>query len=311
MSATNNNEPELNIRRWLGPRYWPLWFSFGLLRLFSLLPLSWLEKIGGFFGWMLYRLVPSRRRITRINIKQAYPDYSDEQVKQLIKASYKNLGIAPFEMAIAWWANRDNLRSITHIEGMEHLQKARDKGHGVILLTGHFTTLEIGGILLAAFTPLLAIYKKAHNPMFNHFMHYYRDKHIVRALPNTSVRAFIKGLKNKEAVWYAPDQDFGDQDIVFTPFLGGVASTLTSTARLAEMTGAAIVPYYPQRLGHGKGYRLVIEPELEDFPSGDLLEDSARINQAIESMVRKNPEEYTWIHKRFKQRPQGTPSIYP
>jgi KDO2-lipid IV(A) lauroyltransferase len=303
-------DTSLNITSWLMPKYWGMWLFLGFLRLAALLPLSWLQSLGNFLGLLLYRLVPSRRRIARINIQQAYPDYSEEQVKQLMKASFKNMGISIFDMAIAWWARRDYLRKRCTVEGMEHLDAALAKGNGVILLTGHFATLEIGGILMALYTPLQAIYKKAHNPMFDTFMRHYRSKHLERVTVNSNVRGFIKGLGDGLATWFAPDQDIMDKDIVFTPFLGGMASTLTSTARMSEITDAPIVPFYPVRLENGKGYKLVILPALEDFPTGDKLEDGVKINGAIEDMVRSNPEQYAWIHKRFKTQPDGKPSIY-
>jgi KDO2-lipid IV(A) lauroyltransferase len=304
------DDTSLKITNWLMPKYWGMWIFLGFLRLVSLLPLSWIQFIGSLLGRLLYRLVPSRRRIARINIKQAYPDYSEEQIKQLMKASFINMGISVFDMAIAWWARRDYLRARCSVEGMEHLEKALAKGHGVILLTGHFSTLEIGGILMALHTPLQAIYKKAHNPMFDTFMRHYRSKHLERVTVNSNVRGFLKGLRDGLATWYAPDQDIMDKDIVFTPFLGGLASTLTSTSRMAEISNAPVVPFYPTRLKKGKGYTLTILPEIENFPSGDKCNDGAQINKAIEEMVYLNPEQYAWIHKRFKSQPDGRPSIY-
>ncbi|MDH3343029.1 MAG: lipid A biosynthesis lauroyl acyltransferase, partial [Gammaproteobacteria bacterium] len=189
-----SNTSGLQLTRWLHPKYWGMWLFFIFLRLVILLPLKWIDAIGAFLGWLLYRLAPSRRRVTRINIQQAYPEYKDDDIKKLIKASYKSLGVSVFEMALAWWASRDYLRKHCHVEGMEHLEQALANGKGAIMLTGHFSTLEIGGILLALFTPLNAVYKKAHNPMFNTFMHFYRSKHLQAAIPNTNVRGFIKGL---------------------------------------------------------------------------------------------------------------------
>jgi len=300
----------LRVRSFLWPRFWPMWLLFGFLRLVSLLPLSAINAIGKAIGWTMYRLTPSRRRVARINIKQAYPDYSEAQIKQLVKHSFQSVGVSLFELALAWWARRDYLRAHCEVEGLEHLQAALAKNQGVILLTAHFTTLEIGGILMALYTPLNAIYKRAHNPMFNAFMHHYRDRHLNQAIPNKDVRAFINGLRQGLATWYAPDQDFASQSIVFTPFLGGTASTLTSTVRMAEKTGAAIVPFYPVRLADSKGYKLVILPALENFPAGDIMQDATRINRAIDDMVRQNPEQYSWIHKRFKTQPEGAASIY-
>jgi len=305
-----SNVIPLNARDYLAPKYWPLWLVFGIMRLISMLPLRWMQAIGSGIGVLLYRLVASRRRAARTNITQAYPEYSEAQVRALNIASFKSLGISVFEIAQAWWANRDYLRSVCDIDGKQHLDEALSRGKGVILLTGHFTTLEIGAMLIGLFTTLNGVYKKAHNPMFNAFMAHYRSTYGDELIENKNVRALIRGLRKGRATWFAPDQDFAEQDIVFTPFLGGVASTLTATARMAEMTGAAVVPFYPLRLDNGEGYRLVILPALEDFPSDDIERDSARVNQAIEAMVYANPEQYGWMHKRFKTQPPGHPPVY-
>ena len=300
----------LNARAYLAPKYWPMWLVFGLLRLMTMLPIRWTQAIGTGLGLLVYRLVPSRRRVARINIRQAYPDYSEEQIRALNVASFKSLGISVFETALAWWADRDYMRSICEVEGRQHLDDALARGKGVVLLTGHFTTLEIGAMLVGLYTQLNGVYKKAHNPMFNAFMAHYRSTYGEELIENKNVRALIRGLRKGRATWFAPDQDFSEQDIVFTPFLGGIASTLTATTRMAEMTGAKVVPFYPLRLDRGRGYKLVILPALEDFPSDDIEKDSARINKAIEDMVYANPEQYGWVHKRFKKRPPGEPSIY-
>ena len=300
----------LNARAYLAPKYWPMWLAFGLLRLMTMLPIRWTQAIGAGLGLLVYRLVPSRRRVARINIRQAYPDYSEEQIRALNVASFKSLGISVFETALAWWADRDYMRSICEVEGRQHLDDALASGKGVVLLTGHFTTLEIGAMLVGLQTQLNGVYKKAHNPMFNAFMAHYRSTYGEELIENKNVRALIRGLRKGRATWFAPDQDFAEQDIVFTPFLGGIASTLTATARMAEMTGAKVVPFYPVRLDRGQGYRLVILPALKDFPSSDIENDSARINKAIEDMVYANPEQYGWVHKRFKYRPPGEPPIY-
>ena len=309
-----SNVIPLNVRAYLAPKYWPMWLAFGLLRLMAMLPIRWTQTIGTGLGLLVYRLVPSRRRVARINIRQAYPGYSDEQIRALNIASFKSLGISVFETAQAWWADRDYMRSICEVEGKQHLDDALAKGKGVILLTGHFTTLEIGAMLIGLQTTLKGVYngvyKKAHNPMFNAFMAHYRSTYGEELIENKNVRALIRGLRKGRATWFAPDQDFSEQDIVFTPFLGGIASTLTATARMAEMTGAKVVPFYPVRLDRGRGYRLVILPALKDFPSNDIEKDSARINKAIEDMVYANPEQYGWVHKRFKYRPPGEPPIY-
>ena len=288
-----------------------MWFAIGVLRLSSYLPTSITHIIGPALGMLVYRFVPSRRRVARINLKQAYPDYSDEQINQLAKKSFKSLGLSIFEMGTAWFKTDDALKKQCQIEGKEHLDKAMAKNKGVILLTGHFTTVEMGGRLISLYLDKYnAVFKKAHDPLFNAIMVHYRSKMGDELIETRNVRAFIRGLKKGHATWFGPDQDFADQDIVFTPFLGGIASTLTATAKMARMTGAAVVPFYPVRLEKGKGYKLIVLPELENFPSEDIEADSARVNKTIEDMIYQNPEQYLWSHKRFKKQPDGKPSIY-
>ena len=260
---------------------------------------------------LLYRTVKSRRRVARINLKQAYPDYDDEAIDKLNKQSFKSLGISIFETGIAWFKKDDSLMKLCQIEGLEHLDKAMADNKGVILLSGHFTTLEMGGRLIGKFVDKYnAVYKRAHDPLFNALIVHYRSKMGDELIETRNVRAMIKGLKNGHATWFGPDQDFADQDIVFTPFLGGMATTLTATAKLAKMTGAAVVPFYPVRLGGGKGYKLIVLPALEDFPSDDIEADCALVNRTIEAMVYDCPEQYLWSHKRFKTQPDRVTNIY-
>jgi KDO2-lipid IV(A) lauroyltransferase len=296
---------------YLAPKHWPVWFGIGLLRTVSLLPIPLIYTIGCGLGSLIYHLVPSRRRVARINIKQAFPDYSEAQIKQLNKTSFKSVGISVLEFGIAWFKPHKTMRKVCEVEGKEHLDKALESGTGAILLTGHFTTLEIGARLIAMQVDgFNGVYKRAHNPCFNAIMLHYRTQYGYQLIENTNVRAIIRGLKQGRSTWFAPDQDFADQEIVFTPFLGGVASTLTSTAKLAKMTGAPVVPFYPVRLANGKGYKLKIMPALENFPGDDIEAASARVNQAIEAMVYDCPEQYLWSHKRFKTQPDRSYNPY-
>lgn len=260
---------------------------------------------------LIYRTISSRRRVARINLKQAYPEYSDAEIDKLNKKAFRSLGISIFEMGVAWFKSGNALRKLCQIEGKEHLDHAIERNKGVILLTGHFTTLEIGARLIGFYTSKYnGVFKKAHNPMFNAVMVRYRSKFGDKLIENKNVRAIIRGLKTGHATWFAPDQDFADQEIVFTPFLGGIASTLTATAKLAKMTNATVIPFYPVRLENGKGYKLVVLPPLQDFPSGDIEADSARVNKSIEEMIYNNPEQYLWSHKRFKTQEDRKTNIY-
>ena len=267
--------------------------------------------MGSVLGIIIYRIVPSRRRAARINLKQAYPDFTDKEIDVLNKKAFRSLGISVFETGIAWFTKSDVLQNLCQIEGKEHLDQAMAKNKGVLLLTGHFTTLEMGGHLIGTYVEKYnAVFKKAHSPLFNALMVHYRSKMGDELIETKNVRGIIRGLKKGHATWFGPDQDFGDQELVFTPFLGGIASTLTATAKIAKMTEAAVVPFYPVRLAHGKGYKLIVLPALDNFPSDDIEADSARVNKTIERMVYDCPEQYLWSHKRFKTQADRKTNIY-
>ena len=304
-------DKSLQFRSYLTPKHWTLWFAIGLLRLSVYLPAPTIYSLGTFLGMLIYRVTPSRRRTARKNIIQAYPYFSKQEIDALNKKAFKSLGISIFEMGIAWFEKSDVLKQQCQIEGKKYLDDAMAKNKGVILLTGHFTTLEIGARLIGFYPEKYnGVFKKAHDPLFNAIMVHYRSKFGDELIDNKNVRDIIRGLKKGHATWFAPDQDFRHQDIVFTPFLGGIASTLTATAKLAKMTGAAVVPFYPIRLENGKGFKLVVLPPLENFPSDDIEADSARVNKSIEEMVYACPEQYLWSHKRFKTQPDQNFDFY-
>ncbi len=308
---SKKTDKSLLLRYYLTPKFWPLWLILGLLWLTTFLPVFVIDHAGSLLGSLLYRVVPSRRRVARINLKQAYPDLSDLEIESLNKKSFKNLGISVLETGTAWFKKTSTLKKRCIIEGKEHLDSALATNKGIILLTGHFTTLEMGGRLIGmCVNKFNSVYKTAHNPLFNAFMYRSRAKFFDDLIDNKDTRQIIRGLKNGHATWFAPDQDFAEQDIVFTPFLGGIASTLTATTKLAKITGAIVVPFHAVRLSNGQGYKLVILPALENFPSDDINADSARVNKTIEKMVYDNPEQYLWSHKRFKTQADRRTNIY-
>ena len=294
-------DKSLQYRYYLSPKYWPMWFMIGLLRLSVFLPTTVTQWLGSALGTLIYCVAPSRKRVSRINIKQAFPDFTEMEINTLNKKAFQSLGISVFEMGAAWFEKSSVLKKHCLIEGKENLDDAISKSKPIILLTGHFTTLEIGGRLISFYcNETSGVYKKAHNPLFNAVMVNNRSIILDDIIENKNVRAIVRGLKGGYATWFAPDQDFKRQDIVFTPFLGGIATTLTATAKLARITDASVVPFYPVRLEKGKGFKLVVLPALDNFPTDDIKADSARVNKTIEDMVYNLPEQYLWSHKRFK-----------
>jgi len=296
----------IGFTSYLAPKHWPLWFGIGLLRLSVFLPGTVTYRLGIMIGMLIYRFMPERRRVARINLKQAFPNYSKEEIDALNKKAFKNLGVSVFETGTAWFVKDSVLKQRYQVEGEEHIKKAIAKNKPIILLTGHFASMEISGRLIGFHCNKISdVYKKARNPLFNAIMVHYRSIFLDDLVVNKNVRGIIRGLKEGYATLLLPDQDFKRQDIVFTPFLGGIASTLTATAKLAKITDATIIPFYPIRLAKGQRFKLIIMPELKDFPTDDILADSALINKTIEKMVYNNPEQYLWSHKRFKTKPNG------
>ena len=294
------------------PRFWPMWCIFGLLRLVSLLPFRVELMIGRLIGRLIFVTTGTRRQqIVDTNRARCYPDKTLAERNRIKSELYQNIGISLIEMAMCWWWPAEKLRALVQIEGREHLDEVLASGRGVILLTGHFTSLEIGARLLALFMPVQVMYRTQRNPMFDSYLFTRRSSYFENTVSRKNTRQLIKGLKNGIPTWYAPDQDFRRERNVFAPFMGIATATITASSRLAQSSGAAMLPYYPERKQDGSGYILHIEPPLPDFPSGDDLVDATQINQSIEKYAKRYPENYMWIHQRFKTRPPGEAPFYP
>ncbi|MCI0749973.1 MAG: LpxL/LpxP family Kdo(2)-lipid IV(A) lauroyl/palmitoleoyl acyltransferase [Nevskiales bacterium] len=294
----------------LAPRHWPHWLAVGLLRLLCLLPLPWMVRFGEGFGWLAGRLARSRRRVVRINLQLCFPELDAAARERLVNEHFKALGAGLFETGYAWWASDARLRKHGEVVGLEHLDAAQAGGQGVLLLTGHFTTLELGArYLCLAGVKFHAMYRPANSALVSYFMHRWRAARAgLPALPRDDIRALVQALRRGHAIWYAPDQTLNPKISVMAPFFGVPVRTVFATGRLARMGRAKVVPYFPERI-NGR-YRISFAPALESFPSGDDAADTARINRVIESGVRRCPAQYFWIHRRFKSTNAALPDVY-
>jgi len=302
---------DFRARDYWHPRFWPMWINLGILRMIALFPYRCQIFLGGVFGKLIQILSPKRQRIVDINLQLCFPEKSVAERNKIKNASFQNLGIALLEMSMCWWWSEDRLRSLVEIRGREHIEAVLDSGRGVILLTGHFTSLEIGGRLFTLSMPLQAMYRTQKNRMFDSYLYTRRKSYLENAISRKNTRQMIRGIKKLIPTWYAPDQNFPNEKNVFAPFMGVQTATISASSRLAQSTGGAMLPFYPERKKDGSGYIIWIEPPLVDFPSGDDVRDATAINASIEKFVRLNPEQYLWAHKRFKTRPPGEPAIYP
>lgn len=293
----------------LAPRYWPTWLALGLLRALEPLPVSVLMWIGRRIGDLAVLLPLKFVRIARRNLELCFPETSAAERERLLREHFRSVGVGIFETMISWWSSPQRISKLTQLEGAEHLQAALAHGRGAILLSAHFTPLELGGRVLCDRMALNIMYRPTRNPVLERFLIRNRSARAKRAIKRDDVRTLVTALRNNEPVWYAPDQSYRKKGAEMVPFFGIPAATNTATSRLARMTGAAVLPYFPERLPNGR-YRMVIHPMLDNFPSDDPIADAKRFNELVEDQVRKTPEQYLWLHRRFKGLGADYPDYY-
>ena len=291
----------------LAPQHWPVWIGIACMAVLARVPARIARPLGRGFGALLGMLMRSRRKVARRNLALCFPELDAAARDTVARRSFRSLGEGAYEFARAWWGSVDGLKCT--IDGLEHLERVRAQGRGVLLLSGHFLTLEICGRLLCRHVPLAGMYRRHGAPAFEWAVKRGRLRYAAAMFAREELRAAVKYVKSGGLLWYAPDQDMRGKDTVFAPFFGVPASTITATCQLARLTRAAVIPFFHHRDGHG-GYVLRVGAPLDDVPGEDETAHTARVNALIEQMVREAPDEYLWIHKRFKSRPDGEPGLY-
>lgn len=307
MQSKNSN---FNARL-LYPRYWPTWIWLAIWRLVTLLPYRFLLNIGKLIGLVLHAIPLRRKKIAWRNIQLCFPELDLKAQRKLLRANFISMGIAIMEVGMAWWWPQSRLRELLQLEGFDRLTEKSERG--VILLGIHYTSLEIGAAAITTTVEVDGMYKAHKNPVYEYVQLKGRLNHSLdgcKLYERNDLRGSIKSLKQGRILWYLPDQDYGLNQGLFAPFFGVQAATITATAKLAAKTGATVIPVKFIRLPNAKGYKVSIEPELDNFPSGDDLADATRVNSLIESFVRLQPDQYLWAHRRFKNRPEGLQDIY-
>jgi Kdo2-lipid IVA lauroyltransferase/acyltransferase len=296
--------------RLFAPRYWPTWIGLGVLRLLVLLPYPALSFLGRSLGAVLLRLPLRFAAIARRNIAMCMPELDAAARKRLLKEHFASLGMALVEAPLAWWGTPARMAKLIRIEGAEHVHAALARGRGALLLTGHFTLLELAGRAVAMIGRTGFLYRPPKNEVLAWALGRLRCRYSGNAIPRDDIRAFISALKGNETVWYAPDQAFRKKGAQMVPMFGIPAATNTFTSRLAQLTGAPVLPYFLQRLPGNQGYLTTIYPPLEDFPTANAAADTERFNHLIEEQIRRAPEQYLWIHRRFKGLTEDYPDFY-
>lgn len=298
-------------RMLLAPRHWPAWLGAGLVWLVGQLPYAWLQWLGARLGALLVHFPSRRRHIARTNIALCFAQRTAAEQAALVDANLRDLGRMLVEFALGWMASDRHIARIpSHIDGLQHVQAARAQGRGVLLVGGHFSHLELCARLISARVGIAGMYRRMDSAVFEWLVLRARLHYAEAMFDKDDIRGTVRYLRAGGTLWYAPDQDMRSKDNVFAPFFGVPAASITATHHLARLSGALVIPFFHRRLPHGQGYALELGAPLENFPSADVLADTARINACIEHMVRAAPEQYLWVHKRFKTRPPGEAPVY-
>ncbi len=291
------------------PKYWATWAGLFGMRAIELLPFAAQRHVGTALGALIRRLPLAYVRIARRNIQLCLPALSAQQQDELVDRHCQSLGMALCETANTWWSSDQRVHALAEVQGLEHLQAAFAKGRGAIMIGGHFTTIEIATRILGTVVPLNVVYRPMKNAVLSHTMFTNFSRH-GKPIAHDDIRTMIRALKNNEAVWYAPDQSYRNKGAAMVNFFGIPAATTTATSRLARISGAAVLTYFPERLPGTAGYRVVIGPEFDNFPGDNPVCDVERFNRLLEAQIRRVPEQYLWVHRRFKGLAADYPDYY-
>lgn len=292
------------------PNYWYIWLCLGLLRLSCLLPYHVQLRMFKAAGRLLHRFDTRRRETARRNIGICLPDLSADERDALTLAHYEALGASMMELGLARWASDEKIAALSRIEGAENLTTALDQGEHVILLTGHFTALELSGRVMQPICPRIdAVFQLHPHELLTEILRTNRERVAEQTIESSDVRRMVRSLKSGAALWFAPDQSVRSKQSVLTTFFDEPALNNTAATKLAKLSKAIAIPWFLCRCPEG-GYVMTILPRLENFPSDDAIEDSKQFTAVLEDAIRRCPEQYLWTYRKFKGRPEPLPDVY-
>jgi KDO2-lipid IV(A) lauroyltransferase len=294
----------------LRPALIPVWISVGFLWLLHWLPLSLQAALGNALGWLLSLRPGKRRRVVATNLALCFPDTPEPVRKRWLRQTFQASMRAVLEHGILWWGSETRVRRLIRIDNPE--AALGDGVRPVIWLAPHFVGLDMGGVRLTMDRQIASIYAPAKDPVTDKYMRHGRTRFsdIVLIARNEGLKSTLNAIKSRLPFYYLPDQDHGRHNAVFVPFFGVTAATVSALPRLAKLTHAQIIPVITRQLPGGQGYRVRFYPPWDNYPSGDLEADVTRMNAFIEERIREMPEQYLWLHRRFKTRPPGEVSLY-
>lgn len=295
----------------LHPRYWLTWFGIGLLYVLVLLPYPMIYWMGTRLGLLSKRFLKRRAQIADRNLELCFPEMSSQERQRYIDKNFESVGMGLFETGMAWFWPEWRVRRWYKYEGRENMIAAQATGRGIIVLGIHFLTLELGGRAFGILNQGIGVYRPNDNKLLDCMQTRGRLRSNKYMLDRRDVKGMIRVLKQGEILWYAPDHDYGPRNSSFVPFFAVPnAATTNGSALLLRLGNPLVVPFTLRRLPAGKGYELLIQPAVDNFPTDDEAAVAAKMNKIIESEILRAPEQYMWLHRRFKTRPKGEPSLY-
>jgi KDO2-lipid IV(A) lauroyltransferase len=275
------------------------------------LPQKQRMAVGALLGRLSHKLAGKRAFVAQRNIELCFPDLSPDEQRALTRKHFESLGKMAVEMGMSWWMSDAELKKIFVLEGQENIDEALSRDKGVLMLCGHFAGVELSGRrIVDILPPMAAMYRPNNNPLLNTFMWRSRSKSIPELITKNSVRQLLRALKNKKPVWYAPDQAYTGKNSVLADFCGVPAMCNPATSQLLKTSGATLVPFLPSRLADDSGYKVIFLPMVETLPTDDVVADTNAINRILEKHIREYPEQYYWVHRRFKARPAPLADAY-
>lgn len=283
-----------------------------LLWLLHGLPLPLLAAIGRGLGRVLFWLAGRRRHVVEVNLSLCFPELDDTQRRRLARAHFQVLARSVLERGILWWSRPERLQRLIRVEGAETIRELLDAGRPVMLLAPHFVGLDAGGVGIAMRFDCASLYAEQSSKVFDRLLYQGRKRFGDQLLlsRDENLRTIVRAMKAGRPFYYLPDVNFRTRDSIFVPFFGVAAATVSGLPRLSKLTGAAVVPCATRMLPGGQGYVVEVGRAWEDYPTDDVEADTRRMNAWIEEAVRSMPEQYYWVHRRFKTRPAGAPPLY-
>ncbi len=303
-------KPEQLERPSLAPRYWGGWLKVAPLWLLGHLPRRLGRWLVAPLGPLLFRVLGSRRRIAERNLAVCLPELDSAERERLLRDSFRALARMLAEMAWCWAGRPRDLSKMVECRGLEHFDAVAAEGRGVLVVTAHVTCLELGARALGERFDGCGIYRPLGDPVMEWYQNRGRSRYAAGMITKRDMRTAIRYLRDGGFLWYAPDQDFGRKQSVFAPFFGIPTATLLATHRLPKLTGCRVMTMMPRYDAPSGRYIVEVSPALDDFPTDDPVADLARVNALLEAQVRLAPEQYWWVHRRFKTRPEGEPEFY-